>query len=336
MSKKERDNESNIFGFTEGDNYYPKVNIPSGVLRIITTTLCNYHCNHCFKEGEVNQDKHVSDPDFIAKIFKYASENCGVNTARLTGGEPLMHPQLDYLLQELRNAGADYIDITTTGYFLEQKLPILLKHGVNPITITLNTLNEDRYAEIAGTVPESLQRMIRGLEKAKEAGLVVNLNLTALDTIPFDEILEVIEFANNKNLMVRICEPTYVVGADETKDKLRFHEIVEYLDKVAVKKINSSCESVDYITTEAGGRVTIMRNLCDNRYCDSCGKYLYLRLTSDNHLKPCLSRVDTEVQIPDNPTQSDLGLAFAKAISNMGKGPEDEKQRGLILISEIK
>ena len=235
------------------------------------------------------------------------------------------------MLRRLREVGAENIDITTNGYFLEEKLSILLKHGVNPITVTLNTLDSKRYAKIAGTSKNSLKKVLAGIAKIDKAGLKVNINLTALDNIPLQDIIKVVDFSKKRKFVFRICEPTYVIGADATRKKVRFKEALDYLERIAQGKVNSACESVDYLSTKGGGKITVMRNLCDNRYCDSCAKYLYLRLTSEGKLKPCLSRTDTEVQISENPKPKDLGLAFAKAIAHMGKGLKDNDQKGLVL-----
>lgn len=66
-----------------------------------------------------------------------------------------------------------------------------------------------------------------------------------------------------------------------------------------------------------------MHSLCDNQLCESCADYMYIRITSEMKLKPCLSRRDTEVAI-DMKTEDTIKKSFIEAISYMGVGVKDE------------
>ena len=66
-----------------------------------------------------------------------------------------------------------------------------------------------------------------------------------------------------------------------------------------------------------------MHSLCDNRLCDSCIDYMYIRVNSELKLKPCLSRRDTEVPINMN-SERGIREAFIEAINYMGIGLQDE------------
>ena len=69
-----------------------------------------------------------------------------------------------------------------------------------------------------------------------------------------------------------------------------------------------------------------MHSLCDNELCDSCINYMYIRVTSEMKLKPCLSRRDTEVDI-DVSSDEKIRDAFIEAISYIGIGVKSESNK---------
>lgn len=80
----------------------------------------------------------------------------------------------------------------------------------------------------------------------------------------------------------------------------------------------SDCESVEYIFL-GNWYLTVMHSLCDNKLCDSCKDYMYIRVTSEKKLKPCLSRRDTEIAI-DTRSKETIKKAFIEAITHIGDG----------------
>lgn len=254
--------------------------------------------------------------------MKFAKENCGIHTARLTWWEPLTYPYLEELLQGLWELWIN-VDLTTNGFFLEEKIPLLEQHWIKLITVSINTLNTLQYAKVTGTLKGALNKVMQWLDSLKNKNIKVNINLTAVDSLTLWEVLDVIDYARESNFMMRICEPLYVISEPSTKEKKLFKEVFDYLIHNSKQVIHSACESVTYIEDNKWGRITIYHSLCDNRFCESCWKYLYLRLTSDRKLKPCLSRHDTEILISENPDDEELAYAFYSSIANMGKWPKD-------------
>jgi cyclic pyranopterin phosphate synthase len=301
--------------------FYPQINITSGVIRVVLTTRCCYACPYCFREGEKFTDDRALTPDFLKKVISNGKERHGIHTVKFTGGEPLIYPQLEVVLKDMNEIGIKNIDFTTNGYFLEENIDLLLEHKVEYLTVTLNTLDPYLYERMHNAPKGALERVLKGIKKASDSGLKIRINLTAYD-IKGQEVYDVIDYCKRNNLVMRICEPYYVKGSSETKDKESYRKIVGDILDNSTEVLESACQTVRYVTTQDGATLTIMKNLCDNRFCDSCGKYLYVRLTSDKKLKPCLSRTDTEVTIPDNPTEEELDLCFSKAALSMGEGIE--------------
>ena len=129
---------------------------------------------------------------------------------------------------------------------------------------------------------------------------------------------EIVEFCKVRNLGLRLVEPSIVDGLEITYKKEKFKEYIEKIRNKADKVILSDCKSVEYIFFK-DWYLTVMHSLCDNKLCDSCINYMYIRVTSERKLKPCLSRRDTEVYI-DTSDNNKIREAFIEAITHIGEG----------------
>lgn len=325
-----KDIATNVSWIFDGDVYYPATNLTSWIVRIVLSTVCNYRCPHCFQEWETIKNDRTLSPGFITRVMGFGKKHYGIHTARLTWWEPLIYHQLKELFVGLREVGITNIDLTTNWTFLEKNIDLLKEFWISFVTVTLNSLNPVTYDKFSGT-KGMLSIVLAWIQKAKAAGIKININLTVLNEIPREEIREVIRYANDNWFIIRLCEPTYVVGKDSSKDKDCFRKLYEDILSQNKKVIHSMCESVIYVTLLDDTQVTIMSNLCDNRFCNSCGKYLYLRLTTEKKLKPCLSKTDTEVTIPDDASDDELHKIFCIAIANMGNGLKDSCSKWLNL-----
>ncbi len=300
------------------NKFYPKTNLQSGTLRIVLTTKCNYKCKYCFAEGEQDKQVRIIPLEKLKRTLKIAKK-FGINKIKLTGGEPLLYPQIEKLLQYIREIEIPYVDLTTNISMLnEENIKLLNRYKVNALTLSLNTLDKDKYEYLSGffnfeLVKENLERTIK-----KFQGKI------RINCIIFDEKYEekdyeeIIKLCKENKLGMRVIEPSVVKGFPITYTKEKFKEFTNILRKKADKIIQSDCNSVEYLYFK-NWYLTIMHSLCDNKICDACPKYMYIRVTSDLKLKPCLSRRDTEVPI-DFENDQTIEKSFIKAIHYMGVG----------------
>ena len=300
------------------NKFYPKTNLQSGTLRIVLTTKCNYKCKYCFAEGEQDKQVRIIPLEKLKRTLKIAKK-FGINKIKLTGGEPLLYPQIEELLQYIREIEIPYVDLTTNISMLnEENIKLLNRYKVNALTLSLNTLDKEKYEYLSGffnfeLVKENLERTIK-----KFQGKI------RINCIIFDEKYEekdyeeIIKLCKENKLGMRVIEPSVVKGFPITYTKEKFKEFTNILRKKADKIIQSDCNSVEYLYFK-NWYLTIMHSLCDNKICDACPKYMYIRVTSDLKLKPCLSRRDTEVPI-DFENDQTIEKSFIKAIHYMGVG----------------
>ena len=305
-------------GIIKNGKFYPKMNLPSGTLRLVLTTECNYKCKYCFTEGEKDKEKRFLDIEDLKKILLISKE-FGITNIKLTGGEPLLYPDIEELLKYIREIQIPYVDMTTNISCLNKKnIDMLNKYNVNALTLSLNTLDEKKYKYLSDF--ENYDIVIKNLNS-----VIATFNgKLRINCIIFDygykkkDYDEIIRFCRKNNLGLRLVEPSVVEGLPITYKKEKFEEYINQLKSFSKKVIYSDCESVEYIFFD-NWYLTVMHSLCDNKLCDSCINYMYIRVTSDKKLKPCLSRRDTEVDI-DISNENTIRSAFIEAISYMGVG----------------
>lgn len=305
-------------GILINNKFYPKKNLQSGTLRIVLTTNCNYRCKYCFAEGEQDKQIRIIPLEKLKPILKTAKE-FGINKIKLTGGEPLLYPQMEELLKYIREIEIPYVDLTTNTSMLNtDNIELLNRYHVNALTLSLNTLDKEKYQYLSGfsnfeLVKENLERTISDF-KGK-----IRINCIIFDE-KYDEkdYQSIIHLCQEHNLGMRIIEPSIVEGFPITYTKEKFKKFTNKLRKTADRVIESDCNSVEYLFF-GNWYLTIMHSLCDNKICEACPKYMYIRITSDLKLKPCLSRRDTEVAIDLEDEQS-IEKSFIQAINYMGVG----------------
>ena len=303
--------------------FYPKKNLPSGTLRIILTTACNFKCQYCFNEGEVDKEVRVQSIDTLKKIIK-VSKQFGINSIKLTGGEPLLYPNIEELLAFLYEEGIGYYDLTTNISLLNEKnIDMLNKYHVSSLTLSLNTLEKEKHCSLSGysnfsDIMNNLNNTLKKFNGKKR-----------INSIVFDykyvkeDYLNILNLCKENNIGLRFVEPSAVEGFPITYTKEKFNELINELREKAIRVIQSDCASVEYLFFD-DWYITVMHSLCDNKLCSACRDYMYLRVTSDDKLKPCLKRRDTEVEI-DLQNEEGISKSFVKAINYMGVGINDQK-----------
>ena len=173
-------------------------------LRISVTEMCNLHCSYCVASaGErLTHSHNTLSFDEIVEVAR-AGVDIGVNKVRITGGEPLLRPNLVELVKMLSQIeGLDDLAMSTNGILLANQAQALADAGLHRVNVSLDAVNPDRYAEITGG--GDIRRVINGIEAAKNAGLQpVKLNCVVNESSNEPDAIEVAAFAHIHNLEVR-------------------------------------------------------------------------------------------------------------------------------------
>jgi GTP 3',8-cyclase len=148
-------------------------------LRISVTDRCNYRCAYCMPAEGVTLKPHafILRYEQIIEISRVAA-GMGIRKIRLTGGEPLIKRNLEFLVAGLAAIPElDEVCMTTNGSLLTaEKAVALKKAGLHRVNISLDTLDPEQFTQI--TRGGCIDDVFRGIDAAVCAGLTpVKVNM---------------------------------------------------------------------------------------------------------------------------------------------------------------
>src|SRR2546425_13139858 len=177
-------------------------------LRISVTDRCNFACLFCMPDREKVRwlpQEEILSFDEIERVARVLA-SLGIEKIRITGGEPLLRRNLERLIQTLRQLpGIRTIDMTTNGWFLSEKADALRRAGLRGVTVSLHSLRRERFSKISAS--DALGRVLQRIHEAIPVRLdPVKVNSVAIRGYHDDEILDLIEFAPEKEILIRFIE----------------------------------------------------------------------------------------------------------------------------------
>ena len=184
-------------------------------LRLSVTELCNLRCRYCMPEDGVCKKKHedmLREDEMIQAVEVAAA--LGIKKVRITGGEPLVKKNILSICRRVAAVdGIDEVCMTSNGILLPALAKPLREAGVQRINISLDTLDEKKYADM--TRKGELRQALQGLEAALEAGFEkVKINTVLIGGFNDDEIPVLAELTRKYPIDVRFIEmmPMYEGG----------------------------------------------------------------------------------------------------------------------------
>lgn len=266
-----------------------RFNRPHTYLRIAVTDRCNLRCNYCMpREGVSWQPRHeILTLEEIARLARLFVAN-GVRKIRLTGGEPLVRSNIEWLVRELSSLPQlETLALTTNGTLLSNHAKRLRQSGLDRINISLDSLSRDCYARITGR--DELPSVLEGIHAAELAGFqMIKLNSVVMAGVNDGELFDFVELTRDRPLHVRFIEympfPGNEWGQEKfvpwrtLRDSLRSCYPLIPLDKA------SSDVARSFRVEGAMGTVSFISPLSDE-FCADCNR---IRLTADGSVKSCL------------------------------------------------
>ena len=256
--------------------------------RISVTDRCNFRCQYCMPEEGLDWLKREELLSFeeITRITKILVENYGINSIRLTGGEPTLRANLSDLISMLSELPIE-IALTTNGISLDKNAHNFRSAGLHRVNISIDSLKAERFKEI--TLRDDMKKVITGIEASIEAGLSpVKINVVVMRGINDDEIIEFAKFGRERGVIVRFIE-FMPLDADEkwsTLSVVSLEEIFSTINSVypleVVKRSNAPASRFRYI--DGQGEIGIVASVTQ-KFCDTCDR---IRITADGQFRNCL------------------------------------------------
>ncbi len=260
-------------------------------LRVSVTDLCNLRCVYCMPPGgsELSRKEEILSLEEILKLIKHGV-SLGVNKIRITGGEPLVRKGIISLVNQIAEIkGIDDIAMTTNGVFLKEFATELKSSGLSRLNISLDTMREDRFAEI--TRGGNIADVFDGVEAVLKAGFKgTKMNAVVMRGDNDDEIHDFVRYIMERDIELRFIE-LMASGWKDMVDEDRFMPTSEIMERV-----RGVGELVPDKQRIGGGPATIYRikgalgsigfiSAVSKPFCKTCNR---LRLTSDGKLRSCL------------------------------------------------
>jgi len=255
------------------------------------TDRCNLRCVYCMPEAGLPwiDKRAILSFEEIEQIAR-AAASVGVRSLRLTGGEPLVRPDLHLLVARLAAIeGIEDIALSTNGLLLAEQVERLAAAGLRRVNISLDTLQADRFERIARR--PGLDRVLAGIDAAIAAGLgPVKLNCVAMRGQNDDELLDFAALTRERDVYVRFIEMMPVLeNVDEQREAyLSADDILARLAEAGtllpVPGPGGNGPARYFAYPAARGAVGVISPLSHD-YCERCNR---VRLTADGRLRLCL------------------------------------------------
>ncbi|MBV9008033.1 MAG: GTP 3',8-cyclase MoaA [Verrucomicrobia bacterium] len=294
-------------------------------LRVSVTDRCNERCRYCMPDELQEWMPRVDVLTFteMLRLVRVAMR-LGIDKVRVTGGEPLTRAGVVEFLSELAQIdGLRHLGLSTNGTLLSRgKLARQLRDaGVSSLNISLDTLDRGMYQKITGR--DFLPRVLDGIEAAREAGFPqVKLNAVLMRGINEGELLRLVDFAAEKNALLRFIELMPVSTAEVLSEanflpvnEARRHIEREYGALIPRPDFRTNGPATYYQIAGRNQRIGFIGALTNLHFCETCNK---LRLTCDGKLRPCLgSHLEYDIMGPlrDGASDDELRQFFLEVVA---------------------
>ncbi|WP_426951672.1 GTP 3',8-cyclase MoaA [Bacillus mycoides] len=272
-----------------------KLDRPLKDLRISVTDRCNFRCRYCMPEeifgrdySFLSNDKILSFDEIerITRIFV----SLGVRKLRITGGEPLLRKGLPELIQRLNEIeGVEDIGLTTNGSLLKKFAPDLYKAGLSRVTVSLDSLDEERFSYLNGN-RSKVKTVLAGIQAAAEVGMKIKMNMVVQKGKNEQDIVQMAEYFKENKHILRFIEYMDVGNFNgwELGEVVSKQEILEMIHKVMpLERIEANYPgevATRYRYIDSDEEIGIISSVTDS-FCSSCTR---ARISAEGKLYTCL------------------------------------------------
>ena len=300
-------------------------------LRISVTDQCNERCLYCRPanyRGWSPRPDHLTAEEIID--VAQAAARMGFRHFRLTGGEPLLRPDLLEIAEGLASLpGLKTLSLSTNGTRIASQAPALRGAGIQSVNLSLDALRPDLYHQITGG---SFEEFLEGFQAVLRADFAtVKLNCVLLRGLNESELRPLARFAAEHQVPIRFIELMPLSLLPQAREHL-------FLSVPEAKEILGGESTLQplpdhrpghgparyFHDANSGATLGFIGALTTPDFCASCNK---LRLTADGKIRPCLGR-HGEIDLREAMRQGSAGPAelLRQALAN--KPQDHEFTRG--------
>ena len=265
-------------------------------LRVSVTDRCDFRCVYCMAENMTFLPKKelltLEELDRICTNFV----ELGVEKLRITGGEPLVRRGImtffNAMSRHLESGALKELTLTTNGSQLEKYADDLWAAGVRRVNISLDTIDEAKFAEITrwGRLPQ----VLRGIDAAQRVGMRVKINAVALKGFNESELFDLTEWCASRDMDLTWIEvmPMGDLGNENRLDQYwSLNDLRTRLSEryTLTDLAERSGGPARYVRLEESGQKIGFITPLSHNFCESCNR---VRLTCTGELYMCLGQED--------------------------------------------
>lgn len=262
-------------------------------LRLSLTDRCNFRCFYCLPNGEpalARKDTILTFEEIVYLCDIFVS--LGIEKVRLTGGEPLIRRDVPKLVAELVKLRPRLKDLalTTNGFDLPRHAESLKLAGLDRVTISVDSLNAERFFEITGV--DALDKALTAIDTARTCGFdPVKVNAVIIRGRNDDELVDFACFARENDIAMRFIEFMPLDSGHEWSREMVVsgREIRDTINEVYPLKLKDTSRGSEtswkYVFADgAPGEIGIIAPVTE-MFCGACSR---IRLTADGQIRTCL------------------------------------------------
>ena len=299
-------------------------------LRVSLTDRCQLRCTYCLPEEFQDwlPGGRLLSGDEIVEVVAVAVD-LGIRTVRLTGGEPLLRPDVvDIVARIAALTDAPDIAMTTNGLRLAALAQPLADAGLRRVNVSLDTLEHETFRLITGR--DRLDDVLAGLTAARDAGLdPVKVNTVLLPGVNDHEVPALLRRALAEGWSLRFIEQMPLgAGRSWTRDSMvtadRILALLREVADLAPVAVRGSAPAQEWFVDGGPATVGIVASVT-RPFCGDCDR---LRLTADGQVRSCLFARTEQDLLPVLRGTEDAAAPRRSRIAEVLTGSVAAKQAG--------
>ena len=261
-------------------------------VRVSVTDRCDLRCSYCLPKSYKNfsTPEHWLDYDEITRIIRAFTE-LGTRRIRLTGGEPLVRPELASLAKQLTQLPRlEDLSLSTNASRLAKQATALRQAGISRINVSLDTLDPETYKTITRG---KLSKTLRGLEAARQAGFdIIKINCVVMKGINDHQLMEMVDYCKQNDFTLRFIETMPMGSAGlsiSEKHYLSLQTVREQLEQhfELIPDVVPGGGPARYVRiAETDCRIGFITPISQH-FCETCNR---VRLSAEGTLYMCLGQ----------------------------------------------
>jgi cyclic pyranopterin phosphate synthase len=269
-------------------------------LRISVTDRCNFRCTYCMPKSVFNKDyeflpkTELLNFDEITRMANLFVAH-GVEKIRLTGGEPLLRKNVEFLIKKLtaiKTLDGKPLDIalTTNASLLPRKAQMLWDAGLDRITVSLDSLDETVFRAM-NDVNYSVADILKGIDAAHNAGFTsIKIHMVVKKGVNDQHIVAMAQHFKGSGHIVRFIEFMDVGSSNAWRmnDVVPSSEIVSMINaQMPLVEVTSNYTgevAQRWAYADGSGEIGVISSITQ-AFCSSCTS---AQLSTDGKLYTCL------------------------------------------------